>query len=142
MPQDKITDSNGNPYTHADTGTAPSSGEDFLTGQKVTSDLFDWHWYEVIESINQLIGWRNDIDSDDNGKADVAEQAESVSGTAVNGSVSDADNATLVKNNDIDSNGDGIVNRAEEAGRADGVQTRTSDPGSPDDGEVWIRTDL
>jgi hypothetical protein len=142
MPPDKITDSNDNEYTHADTGTAPSSGEDFTTGEKVDSGLFDWQWSVLFSTVNALVDWATSIDSTDNGKADVAETAESVDASDIQGTVGQADNATRVNGNVIDSDGDGVVDRADVADETGGIRTRTSDPPNPKDGDVWIRSDL
>jgi len=70
------------------------------------------------------------IDSDEDGKVDEAQQADS------------ADTATKVKGNDIDFDGDGVVNEADVSDETRRVEVRNNDPSSPADGRMWIRSDL
>lgn len=102
----------------------------------------------------------NDLDSDGDGKVDAAETAD------VAAEANYAQNTDSYKNNDLDSDGDGKVDAAETADTAisvDGAdvdgqvssaqsadvadqatrfEVRTNDPSNPDDGQVWIRSDL
>ena len=89
-------------YTHGDTGTAPADGEEFQSNERPDSEVFDWFWYNVIESINGHSAEFDRIDSDDDGVVDEADYA------------NDAD-ASTYKGNDLDSDGDGTVDAADAA---------------------------
>lgn len=106
---------------------------------------------EATQAANATTVKGNDIDSDGDGKVDSAEVADSAKsyknndidsdGDGVVDSADQAANATTVKGNDIDSNGDGTVDAAETADTATTaitIQTLSSDPASPSDGEIWI----
>ena len=116
--------------THGSTGTQPADGKEFQDGERPDDEEFDWFWYNVHEKINSLI---DDI-------------ANIIDGTTQVGDASSADNATNVtatyKGNDLDSDGDGSVDQADVANQTQSFEARSSDPSSPSDGQVWIRTDL
>ena len=109
-----------------DTGTQPSDGDDFQSGERPDAQIFDWYWYNTINKVNKVWDEFDRLDSDDDGVVDEADYA------------TDA-NASTYKDNDIDSDGDGVVDEADQAQR---MEVRTTDPSSPSDGRMWIRSDL
>lgn len=114
------------PITWGDTGTQPPDGDDFQSGEKPDAQVFDWYWYNTIQRVDQLWDEFDRLDDNDDGVVDEADYA------------NDAD-ASTYKGNDIDSDGDGVVNKSDQTRR---MEVRTSDPSSPDDGQMWIRSDL
>ena len=87
-------------YTHGSTGSQPGSPRDYASGDPVDANEFDYYVNTPFETIKDIIDALNNLDSDDDGTVDAADQA---------------DNATKVKGNDIDSDGDGVVNEADVA---------------------------
>lgn len=126
-------------HTQGDTGTKPPNGLDFQSGGFPEPEEFDWFWSQVPSAINDHANLLEAIDTDEDGVVDEATTAQS---------------ATSYKGNDIDSDGDGKVDSAESADTATTADTatvadeakafevRTNDPSNPDDGQVWIRSDL
>lgn len=113
-------------YTHGSTGTKPPNGRNFETRDELPADELDWLFNTPIESLKDVIGYLDTVDTDGDGKVDAAETADSansVNGADVNGQVSSAAQADV----------------ADQAAR---FEVRTNDPSNPDDGQVWIRSDL
>lgn len=88
-----------------DTGTKPTDGEDFESGERPDAQKFDWKWYNTIDKINKIWDELTRLDSNDDGQVDAADTADYAN---------DAD-ASTYKNNDIDSDGDGKVDAADDA---------------------------
>jgi len=124
MPYDKVD------HQHGDSGTKPSQDLNFQDGEYPDPEVFDWFWNQVPAAINSHADDLAVIDSDEDGKVDAAQQADS------------ADTATKVKGNDIDFDGDGVVNEADVSDETRRVEVRNNDPSSPADGRMWIRSDL
>lgn len=112
-------------YFHGDAGTQPPNATDFSSGDIVEHEYFNWWWDSNVTKINDLWDEFTRLDNDDDGVVDKAESA------------TDAD-ASTYKGNDIDSDGDGTVDAAAIFNNLD---TRTSDPSSPSNGRMWLRTD-
>jgi len=118
------------PHDHGSTGEQPPSGLDFANGVFPDPEVFDWFWNQTTTAINDHATRLEALDPDGNGTVTTAETA---------------DSAKTYKGNDIDTDGDGKVNAADVADVADQAarfETRADDPQSPDDGQVWVRTDL
>ena len=113
--------------THGSTGTQPPDGKEFQQDERPDEAEFDWFWYNVHTKINSLVQEVTDIINGNItvSNAQMAENAKNVTQT--------------YKENDIDSDGDGIVDKSDQTVR---FQVRNNDPNSPEDGEVWIRSDL
>lgn len=138
-------------HTHGDTGVKPAQDLNFQTGGFPDPEVFDWFWSEVPAAVNDHADLLSEIDNNEDGVVDEAEYAQ---------------NTDSYKDNDLDSDGDGKVDAAETADTAisvDGAdvdgqvssaasadvadqakrfEVRTNDPSNPDDGQVWIRSDL
>lgn len=126
-----MTIPNKDSYTHGSTGAEPATPRDYDNGDPLDAENFDYYLYTTITQINAIIDALNAIDSDNDEQVDAADHADSAT---------DATNVTgSYKGNDIDNDGDGVVNKSD---KTRGLETRTSDPNSPSDGQVWLRTDL
>lgn len=113
-------------YSHGSTGTEPSSPIDYQNGDPVDESEFDYFIYTPFNKIKELIDFLEEVDSNGDGKVDAAEAADSaasVDGADVDGQVSSAQSANV-------------------ADQAKRFEVRTNDPPNPDDGQVWIRSDL
>lgn len=97
-------------YTHGSSGTAPPSPIDYVNGDAVDPDHFDYYIHTNFWYIKNLIDAIRAIDSDDDGQVDAADVADEA-GNAKNS----------YKGNDIDSDGDGVVDKTDEAGATNGV---------------------
>lgn len=118
-------------HTHGDTGEQPPDDLNFQSGDKPNPEQFDWFWNNVSSVIDSHADTLETIDSDGDGQVDAADSADQ------------ATNVTeTYKGNDIDTDGDGTVNNADIADEAKRMEIRTSDPTDPDDGQMWIRSDL
>ncbi len=98
-------------YTHGSTGTEPSSSIDYANGDSLDADNLDYYLHTEFTKISEIIDALNTLDSDDDGKVDAADFADSTT------------TASKVKGNDIDSDGDGKVDSADyadDAGQLDG----------------------
>jgi hypothetical protein len=65
-------------YSHADTGTKPTSALNFETNERPNSQYFDWWWYTLIQSINGHADEFDRLDSDGDGVVDAADGATDV----------------------------------------------------------------
>jgi len=61
-------------YTHGDGGTEPSSSLDFQSNERPDSQHFDWFWDTVISKLNTHVDELDELDSDDDGIVDGADQ--------------------------------------------------------------------
>lgn len=105
-------------HSHGDVGTKPADGLNFTNGQFPDPEVFDWFWNQTVTTINNHASLLEQIDSDEDGKVDTAETA---------------DSADTVKGNDIDSDGDGKVDAADYADDADTVDgVEAADLGNSD----------
>jgi hypothetical protein len=113
-------------YSHGAQGSKPATPLDFQADDAIPPEHFDWWWYRTIQLVNNIAAILEEIDSDEDGVVDAADSA-AVAATA-----------DTVAGNDVS----GQVAEAAVAVEARGIETRTSDPSSPSDGQLWIRTDL
>jgi len=116
-------------HEHGAQGDKPAQDLDFQDGDYPDPETFDWFWSEVPAAINSHADALDAIDSDQDGKVDAAESADT------------AANATAYKTNDIDSDGDGIVDEADLAAETRSFEARTNYPANPEAGRVVFRTD-
>jgi len=80
-------------YTHADTGTKPSSGLDFAKNERPDAQNFDWYWYNVTEAISGHADEFDRLDSDNDGVVDEADSL--ASGGTIKGDLNTVDAETL-----------------------------------------------
>lgn len=131
-----------------DSGQSPPNGFQYSAGDQLREDHLDFLWYEIDTLTDNLVTEFERYDSDNSGVVDEAEVAQSLS-------TSTSIDANSYKGNDIDTDADGVVDEAATLNgftetdfyQPDGsdtfiVETRTSDPSSPQEGQAWIRTDL
>jgi hypothetical protein len=117
-------------HTHGDTGEQPPDDLNFQSGDKPDAEIFDWFWSTVPSVVDSHADTLEAIDSDGDGKVDVADNADTAT---------DAENVTSTyKDNDIDSDGDGIVDTADETRS---FESRTNYPTNPEAGRVVFRID-
>lgn len=117
-------------HQHGAQGDKPPQDQDFQDGQYPDPEHFDWFWDQVPDAINDHAERLDSIDSDGDGKVDVADTAEEAT---------NAENVTSTyKDNDIDSDGDGVVDKADETRS---FESRTNYPADPSAGQVVFRTD-
>jgi hypothetical protein len=97
-------------YTHGSQGTPPASSLDYLNGDAVDPEHFDYYWYIIFHYINEIIDTLEALDSNDDGKVDAAEQADSA-----------ANITDTYKGNDLDSDSDGTVDECDKVLGLDGA---------------------
>lgn len=118
------------PHEHGSAGAQPPSGLDFSSGDFPDPEIFDWFWRETTTTVNSHADRLDEIDSNNDGRVDAADVADTATNLKGNDIDSDgdgkvdaaeqADNATNLKGNDIDSDGDGKVDAADRADTVDG----------------------
>ena len=113
-----------------DTGTKPTDGEDFESGERPDAQKFDWKWYNTIDKINKIWDELTRLDSDDDGQVDAADTADYAN---------DAD-ASTYKGNDIDSDGDGKIDAADTADNAGDADT--VDGWHKADIQTWVNNNV
>lgn len=112
-------------YDHGSTGTQPPQPRDYVTGDPLDADELDYYLHTEFSTLDEIITALEELENGtiqvaSAAAADVAASANSVDGADVDGTVSEA-----------------AV--ADEARR---FEVRNNDPQDPDDGQVWIRSDL
>lgn len=91
-------------YSHGATGSLPSSSLDYQNGDAVDPEHFDAYISTLFTKIKALIDALEAIDSNNDGRVDIAEVADEA-----------ADVASTYKGNDIDTDDDGIVDKTDES---------------------------
>lgn len=96
-------------YTHGDVGTKPTESLDFNKDGRPKAQYFDWWWYNVAQILNGHADEFGNLDSNNDGVVDKADNSDKVGGNTYseiqtwvqeNAKVSDSDNADSAVNAD------------------------------------------